>query len=257
MAYYKTVLIIIILFLGVYLVLDNPMNQSKLIEFKENTESFIKNIYPINQSRLHNETFGNDKATNSNTASDTVKSISTVTTASEPIIKPDTIKSNTVKPDTIKPYNVTQTTQTDNIMKDINDDAVCEKESNGKCSRDVCGSDKLHPILDPKFNMRETSKQCLLLEDHLNNSKKRCFDCIRKHFLIIDGLLEEAISLEKDNMQRNHYRELYLEWVKIEKKYAGNPTDSNNMDDVSKMVRVFRKPLVEQYFDTISDYDIS
>lgn len=124
-----------------------------------------------------------------------------------------------------------------------------------KCNADKCGLDNLHPILDPRFNMRETAKQCLLLEDHLNNTKKRCYDCIRKHFLTIDGFLEEAVSLEKDNKERDYYRRLYLEWIKLEKLYAKNPRNSDNLDDISKKIRVFRKPLVERYFDTVSEYD--
>ncbi len=123
-----------------------------------------------------------------------------------------------------------------------------------KCQLGKCGLQNLYPILDPKFNMREAAKQCLLLEDHLNNTKKRCFDCIRKHFLIIDGFLEEAISLEKNNNERNYYRHLYLNWVKIEKLYAKNPLDDNNLDNVSKNIRFFRKPLLEKYFDQVSEY---
>jgi hypothetical protein len=133
---------------------------------------------------------------------------------------------------------------------------VCKKSNESvKCSTKTCGMSNLYPILDPRFNMRESAKQCLLLEDHLNNKKKRCTDCIRKHFLIIDGLLEEAISLEKDNSQRNYYRNLHISWVNIEKQYAKSPSDSNTIDDVSKLIRIFRKPLVEDYFDMISEYD--
>jgi hypothetical protein len=131
---------------------------------------------------------------------------------------------------------------------------ICH-ESKTTCDADKCGLSNLHPILDPRFNMREAAKQCLLLEDHLNNIKKRCYDCIRKHFLIIDGLLEEAVSLEKDNHNRQYYRNLHYLWIKIEKNYAKNSTDSNNLDNVSKSIRFFRKPLVEKYFDTISEYD--
>ena len=36
-----------------------------------------------------------------------------------------------------------------------------------------------------------------LLEDHLNSPRKRCPDCIRKHFLTIEALFEEAVSLDK------------------------------------------------------------
>ena len=120
-----------------------------------------------------------------------------------------------------------------------------------KCDTGKC-TQSLYPILDPHFNMRESAKQCLLLEDHLNNSKKRCDDCIRKHFLMVDALLEEAVSLEQNNQQREMYRGLYQQWVGLEKLYALNPTD---MDEISKKIRLFRKPLVEQYFDTVSEYE--
>lgn len=56
----------------------------------------------------------------------------------------------------------------------------------------------LLPIMSPLFNLREICKQSALLEDHLNNERKRCPDCIRKHFLTIEALFEEAVSLDKD-----------------------------------------------------------
>lgn len=124
-----------------------------------------------------------------------------------------------------------------------------------QCGGGKCSLESLHPIMDPRFNMREAAKQCLLLEDHLNNTKKRCYDCIRKHFLTIDGLLEEAVSLEVDNVLRDYYRKLHIYWIKIEKTYARNPADSNNLDNVSKEIRGFRKPLLEQYFDNVSEYE--
>lgn len=164
---------------------------------------------------------------------------------SAPSIKPNSIKPNIVP----KHPNGTSTT----LPVDTSGE-MCEPVEK-KCNADKCGLDNLHPILDPRFNMRETAKQCLLLEDHLNNTKKRCYDCIRKHFLTIDGYLEEAVSLEKDNRQRDYYRQLYLEWVKLEKQYSKNPKNSDNLDDISKKIRTFRKPLVEKYFDTVSEYD--
>lgn len=57
---------------------------------------------------------------------------------------------------------------------------------------------KLLPVMDPLFNMREICKQCILLEDHLNNKGKFCYDCKIKHELTIEALAEEAISLDKD-----------------------------------------------------------
>ena len=52
--------------------------------------------------------------------------------------------------------------------------------------------------MHPLYNLREICKQCALLEDHLNNKRKRCEDCIRKHFLTIEALFEEAISLDNE-----------------------------------------------------------
>jgi hypothetical protein len=132
----------------------------------------------------------------------------------------------------------------------------CSNIDSSQCKTGSCGNTNLYPILDPKFNMREVSKQCLLLEDHMNNIKKRCYDCIRKHFLIIDGLLEEAVSLEQDNASRQYYRDLHKEWIKIEKAYAKDSQNLQNIDNISKSIRFFRKPLVEKYFDTVSEYDV-
>jgi hypothetical protein len=56
---------------------------------------------------------------------------------------------------------------------------------------------KLLPIMSPLFNLREICKHLSLLEDHLNNPRKRCHDCIRKHFLTIEAFFEEAVSLDK------------------------------------------------------------
>lgn len=55
----------------------------------------------------------------------------------------------------------------------------------------------LMPVFEPEHNMREVCKQLCLLEDHLNQREKRCDDCIRKHFLTIEALLEEGIGLDK------------------------------------------------------------
>lgn len=46
-------------------------------------------------------------------------------------------------------------------------------------------------------NMRDIIKQLALLEDHLFHPQKRCVDCIRKHFLTIEGLAEECTTLCK------------------------------------------------------------
>lgn len=50
-------------------------------------------------------------------------------------------------------------------------------------------------ITDPRFNLREICKQLLLLEDHLYSPNKQCPDCITKHFLTTEALVEEMNSL--------------------------------------------------------------
>jgi hypothetical protein len=53
----------------------------------------------------------------------------------------------------------------------------------------------MQPLMDPGYNLREVAKQLVLLEDHLFQEAKRCPDCIRKHFLTVEALLEEAVTL--------------------------------------------------------------
>jgi hypothetical protein len=85
-----------------------------------------------------------------------------------------------------------------------NDNKCITKNGNAnvKCGSvgEGCKScDSLLPVLDPRFNMREICKQSVLLEDHLFQKEKRCHDCIIKHFLTIEGLAEEAVTLDKEH----------------------------------------------------------
>jgi hypothetical protein len=152
--------------------------------------------------------------------------------------------------------NDTNYTNNTNYSNIIDTDKNQQCKSTKSCNVNVCGNHDLYPILNPKFNMREVAKQCLLLEDHLNNKNKRCIDCIKKHMLIIDGLLEEAVSLEQNNRERDLYRSKHKEWVLIEKEYSNNSNDNNTLDNISKQIRLFRKPLVYDYFDMVSEYSI-
>jgi hypothetical protein len=125
-----------------------------------------------------------------------------------------------------------------------------------KCNINIDDKNKeLDPIMNPEYNMREASKQCILLEDHINNKSKRCEDCIKKHFLIVDGLIEEAISLEQNAIEREKYRKYHSEWINIEKRYVEIAKKKmNKIDELSMEIRQFRKPLVIKYFDTVSSY---
>lgn len=58
----------------------------------------------------------------------------------------------------------------------------------------------LLPVMDPLFNLREACKQMCLLEDHLLQPRKRCIDCVTKHFLTLEALFEEAASLDHEDV---------------------------------------------------------
>ena len=80
---------------------------------------------------------------------------------------------------------------------------------------------KLLPVSSPKHNMREVCKQLVLLEDHLTHRAKSCPDCIRKHFLTVEALLEEALGLDSKQEFRSEIepaitivRATQRQWVK-------------------------------------------
>ena len=74
---------------------------------------------------------------------------------------------------------------------------TCGGEPGGKKASGGCGcsAGDLDPVLDPKYNVVQAVKQSILLEEHLSVARKRCADCITKHFLHVVGLLEEAVTL--------------------------------------------------------------
>jgi hypothetical protein len=132
--------------------------------------------------------------------------------------------------------------------------AVC---SSGTCGADdgvsnVCGGGKnLFPILDPKFNLREVAKNMILLEDHLFHEGKRCQDCILKHCLTIEALLEEGVTLDIQGAVRDiitgslsQFREIFRDLaVRIQAKTL---TDDDCCHIAQKLRRV-RKPLCQQF----------
>tara|TARA_Y100001937_G_scaffold84758_1_gene114641 strand:- start:189 stop:605 length:417 start_codon:yes stop_codon:yes gene_type:complete len=116
-------------------------------------------------------------------------------------------------------------------------------------SKDGIKSEKkrgLLPIMSPLYNMREICKQVALLEEHLNQPRKRCPDCIRKHFLTIEALFEEAISLDKDFKYDDYLdgkaemcRLLQEEWL-----------DGGDEQKIAQRLRTMRKEFAPICFDT-------
>lgn len=66
-----------------------------------------------------------------------------------------------------------------------------------RLKRNTAARRTLLPVLRPAQNMRDIIKQMAMLEDHLFHPQKRCVDCVRKHFLTIEGLAEECTTLCK------------------------------------------------------------
>lgn len=103
----------------------------------------------------------------------------------------------------------------------------------------------LLPIMHPLYNLREICKQCALLEDHLNNERKRCMDCIRKHFLTIEALFEEATALDnlgkwadKIDGKADLIREFQTRWI-----------DGEDYREIAQDIREIRKGFAPECFD--------
>jgi len=117
-----------------------------------------------------------------------------------------------------------------------------------KSSSKIQESEKLLPVLDPMFNLREICKQSILLEDHLSQPEKRCTDCCVKHFLTIEALAEEAITLDKSRSHSNilnlpsHVRKLQALWFE-------DPIQ--NSHTVSQELRQIRKEYQIDCFDIV------
>lgn len=108
-------------------------------------------------------------------------------------------------------------------------------------------STKLLPVLDSKFNLREICKQSILLEDHLTHREKRCKDCCIKHFLALEGLCEEAVTLDKN---RDIIKEDLPNLIRtIQKKWYENPDE--NAHECAQMLRQMRKKFQLDCFDII------
>lgn len=116
----------------------------------------------------------------------------------------------------------------------------------------ACGTDKkLSKILDPRFNLREAAKNLILLEDHLFQSLKRCNDCIKKHCLLIEGFLEEGITLDKTGEYTQELikslNEFSILFQKISKKMMEGVLTDRDCIEVAQELRKIRKPLCQKY----------
>lgn len=119
-----------------------------------------------------------------------------------------------------------------------------KKKITANVSTHSCGA--LDPVMDPVYNMKEIIKQSILLEEHINQERKRCKDCITKHFLHMIGLAEEAVSLDPDTLI---YKEMAERYAHIFTAWRANHEDT----EVPKSLRAARKMLMQKYFMTAGE----
>ena len=110
-------------------------------------------------------------------------------------------------------------------------------------------SKSLLPVMNPAFNLREICKQCILLEDHLSHDQKRCKDCCTKHFLALEALAEEAVTLDADGKFYSMLRDLPERIRTLEVKWMQDP--ERHSRSISQHLREIRKAFQEDCFDVI------
>lgn len=112
------------------------------------------------------------------------------------------------------------------------------------------GDDDLLPVMDPRFNLREICKQCVLLEDHLTHDDKRCTDCCTKHFLALEALAEEALTLDKQGMLGDDIKSLPRRIRELELMWIQHPSKCS---EISQKLREIRKQFQQQTFAIIQN----
>jgi hypothetical protein len=97
--------------------------------------------------------------------------------------------------------------------------------------------------------MREICKQCILLEDHLSHDSKRCHDCCIKHFLALEGLSEEAITLDKQGHYSGSLTGIPEKIRDIQKLWYSDP--DGNSHEASQKLREIRKQFMQDSFNVV------
>ena len=120
--------------------------------------------------------------------------------------------------------------------------SMTQKQSSVSKSCASCtGHGSLLPITDPAFNLREVSKQMILLEDHLLNKGKLCEQCIIKHSLTIEGYLEEALCLDSNDEYCDEVNDILEKFRAIEHCFISGVSPqklAHKLRDVRKKIHV-------------------
>lgn len=109
---------------------------------------------------------------------------------------------------------------------------------------------KFEYMFDPRYNMREAAKQLLLLEDHIAFPAKQCPDCVRKHLLFTEALLEEAVTLDKVGMHAAFVKPIVVEFKRLSMMFASYRFSRSI--EMQQGFRAIRKKLQNYAFDSIA-----
>lgn len=101
-------------------------------------------------------------------------------------------------------------------------------------------------INSAQFNLREVTKQLLLLEDHLSDDDKYCVDCIRKHMMMVEALSDEAIQMDPGSYCLHDCRRN----VNLITKWMTQFNDGRKSAyKIAQDIRKRRKDLIQKTFD--------
>lgn len=108
------------------------------------------------------------------------------------------------------------------------------------------------PLMDPRWSMRDSCKEAILLEHHLSVQDRRCPDCIRKHFLAFEAYLEEALRLDPDPELADYLRRAipHVQWCARSWSMGMPP------EQVAHAIRDLRKFLVKWCFNAVQSADV-
>lgn len=102
-------------------------------------------------------------------------------------------------------------------------------------------------MLRPYQNMRDIIKQLALLEDHLFQPQKRCKDCIRKHFLTIEALAEECVTLCRPDAILPESRNVARKVRILHHAWEARPKDGSLAERTAAALRKVRKKLMTRF----------
>jgi hypothetical protein len=126
---------------------------------------------------------------------------------------------------------------------------VCGVDADGV--KRICGSQgPVFSMLDPRFNLRESCKNMILLENRLLQ-EQRCEECILKHSLAIEGFLEDGLSLdtkgEYKEILTNSFKEFRAIFRNIVNSMKDGLMDDKNAKELAERVRKMSKPLCQKF----------